>query len=200
MAARLQASLLAVVAVIAAAVATPASGANYTVGAPGGSWDLRTDLAAWASSIAFRPGDQLVFSYDASAHDVVEVTREGYRSCSAASPVSPALRTGSDAVRLGGNGWRYFICGEPGHCAAGMKLHVRVSDAECTRTMPPPAPPGAPSPGIRLCPGGPPTVIMTPGVISYGSRAAVAPGSSASSLTSLLVPMVSLLLVGLIIV
>jgi hypothetical protein len=73
MATRLQASLLAVVIVIiAAAVATPASSANYTVGAPGGSWDLRTDLAAWASSIAFRPGNQLVFSYDASAHDVVE--------------------------------------------------------------------------------------------------------------------------------
>ena len=68
-------------------------------------------IAAWASSTVFRPGDQLVFSYDVSAHDVVEVTREGDRSCSAASPVSPALRTGSDAVRLGSNGWRYFICG-----------------------------------------------------------------------------------------
>ncbi|RLM60608.1 chemocyanin-like [Panicum miliaceum] len=190
MAARLQASLLAVAVIAAAAAvfATPAPGANYTVGAPGGSWDLRTDLADWASSIDFRPGDQLVFSYDASAHDVVEVTREGYRSCSAASPVSAALRTGSDAVELGGNGWRYFICGVQGHCAAGMKLQVRVSDAECTWTMPPPAPPGAPS-GINLCPGGPPTVIMTPGVISHGSGAA--PVSSAS-LTSLLVTMVSL--------
>ena len=52
--------------------------------------------------------------------------------------------TGSDTVRLDGAGERYFICGAPGHCAAGMKLQVRVSDAECTRTMPPPGSPGAP--------------------------------------------------------
>ncbi|RLN03943.1 hypothetical protein C2845_PM13G02500 [Panicum miliaceum] len=64
MAARLQASLLAVavIAAAAAALTTPASGANYTVGAPGGSWDLQTDLADWASSIAFRPGDQLLLT------------------------------------------------------------------------------------------------------------------------------------------
>ncbi|KAG2576604.1 hypothetical protein PVAP13_6NG033800 [Panicum virgatum] len=159
-------------------------------GAPGGSWDLRTNLTAWASSIAFRPGDQLVFSYDASAHDVVEVTRDGYLSCSAQRPVSAARMTGTDTIRLDGAGERYFICGVPGHCAAGMKLQVRVSDAECTRTMPPPAPPGAPWLGIRLCPGSPP-----------------ADGHHdpwrhllRSSLTSLLVTMVSLLLVGLIIV
>jgi len=121
-------------------------------------------------------------------------------STSSWSAHQTSAHTGSDAVRLGGNGWRYFICGVPGHCAAGMKLQVRVSDAECTRTMPPPAPPGATAPGIRLGPGGPPKVIMTPGVISYGPGAAVAPGSSASSLISLLVTMVSLLLVGLIIV
>ena len=34
--------------------------------------------------------------------------------------------TGSDTVRLDGAGERYFICGAPGHCAAGMKLQVRV--------------------------------------------------------------------------
>jgi hypothetical protein len=68
MAARLQASLLGHRGGVGDA------GVNYTVGAPGGSWDLRTDLADWASSIAFRTGDRLVFSYDAAAHDVVEVT------------------------------------------------------------------------------------------------------------------------------
>ena len=202
---RVQASLLAIT-IIATAVAAAfgtVSGASYTVGEPGGSWDLRTNLTAWASTIAFHPDDQLVFKYDASAHDVVEVTQAGYRSCSAASPVSAALRTGSDAVRLDGGGGassrrstRYFICSVPGHCAAGMKLEVRVTDddAECTNRLPPPgpAPPGAPS-GITICSGGPPVVIMTPGVVSYGA----APRSSSAGLGSVLatvVMMVSLLL------
>ncbi|XP_034598948.1 basic blue protein [Setaria viridis] len=188
MVAILQASLLAVA---VAVLATAASGATYTVGGPGGSWDLQTNLTAWASSIDFRSGDELVFKYDASAHNVVEVSSDDYRSCSAASPRSDVLRTGSDVVQLGGVS-RYFICGVPGHCAAGMKLEV---DPGCTTTLPPPAPPGAPG-GITICSGGSgsPTVIMTPGVVSYGSGAA--PVSSAS-LSSVLTTMASLLLAGL---
>ena len=107
--ARAQASMIAVVAIIsvaaAASVLGTASGAtSYTVGEPGGSWDLQTNLTAWASTVDFHPGDQLVFKYDASAHDVVEVTQAGYTSCSAASPIAgpkssgPNVRTG-DAVR-----------------------------------------------------------------------------------------------------
>lgn len=208
-----QASSLLAIAIIATAAAAAAaafgtaSGATYTVGEPGGSWDLRTNLTAWASTIAFHPDDQLLFKYDASAHDVVEVTQAGYRSCSAASPVgSAALRTGNDAVRLDGGATRrrrYFICSTPGHCAAGMKLEVRVvtdDDAECTDKLPPPgpAPPGAPS-GITICSGGPPVVISTPGVVSYGA----APRSSSSAgLGTVLatVVMASLMLIGLAIV
>ncbi|CAO2164477.1 unnamed protein product [Urochloa humidicola] len=203
MMARLQASSLlavvaAAVAAVAAVLATPASGATYTVGEPGGSWDLKTDLTAWASSINFRAGDELVFKYDAAVHNVVEVDRDGYLSCSAASPVSAALRTGNDIVQLGGVSLtRYFICGVPGHCAAGMKLEVRAV-CSSTTALPPPAPPGTGAPGgITICSGGPSTVIMTPGVVSYGSGAA--PGSSAT-LNSVLVTMASLLLAGLIIV
>ncbi|XP_040382288.1 chemocyanin-like [Oryza brachyantha] len=189
-------SLLAAVAIMASAAS--AGGTSYTVGEPGGAWDLGTNLTAWASAVDgdLHPGDQLVFRYDASAHDVVEVTLAGYRSCSAAasSAVSAAaLRTGSDAVRLDGTGTRYFICSVPGHCGAGMKLRVRVvtDGAGCNSSLPSlaPAPPGAPAPAITICPGGPPTVIMTPGVISYSA----APRSS-DNLSSVLVAMASLLL------
>jgi hypothetical protein len=154
--ARVQASLLAVAVMVAAATA---SGASYTVGEPGGSWDQQTNLTAWASSIDFETGDQLgmsssslpvslkpirvqfhteqcmlfsrasaVFKYSAAAHDVVEVSRSGYRSCSAESPKA-TFRTGNDAVQLDGLRVRYFICGVPGHCAAGMKLEVSVRPA-----------------------------------------------------------------------
>jgi len=101
----------------------------------------------------------------------VEVTQEGHRSCGEPGLPRAAHRQRRRPARRQRVALLHLQV--PGHCAAGMKLQVRVSDAECTRTMPPPASPGAPSPGIRLCPGGPPTVIMTPGVISYGSGAGV---------------------------
>lgn len=36
-----------------------AASTNYTVGAPGGSWDLSTNYTKWASDITFYPGDNL---------------------------------------------------------------------------------------------------------------------------------------------
>ncbi|CAO2205695.1 unnamed protein product [Urochloa humidicola] len=202
MVARLQSFLLAVA--VAAALATPpASGATYTVGEPGGSWDLQTNLTSWASSIGFLAGDELVFRYDAAAHDVVEVDRDGYLSCSAASPVTAALRTGRDVVQLGGVSLtRYFICGVPGHCAAGMRLEVRAACSGGTTALPPPAAPGAGAPGgITICSGGPPTVITTPAVVSHGSGdSGAAPGFSATLGSVLITTMASLLLAGFIII
>ncbi|TVU43441.1 hypothetical protein EJB05_09914, partial [Eragrostis curvula] len=193
--ARVQASLLAVAIVAAAAAFMTASGASYTVGEPGGSWDLQTNLTAWASSIEFQSGDELVFKYSAATHDVVEVDRSGYRSCSAASPVSK-FQTGDDTVQLGGVGVRYFICGVPGHCAAGMKLEVRTTPRKplCNSPPPPAGTTNAP-PGLNGTPGGicvgdgdSPTVIISP---SYTSGS-VAPGSS-GSVSSVLVIMLLLL-------
>jgi hypothetical protein len=108
-----------------------------------------------------------VFKYSAAAHDVVEVSRSGYRSCSAESPKA-TFRTGNDAVQLDGVRVRYFICAVPGHCAAGMKLEVRVRPAGCDR------PPvinngtsvsnGKGTHGGSICVGGgsPPIVNITP--------------------------------------
>uniref|UniRef100_A0A0D3GW65 Phytocyanin domain-containing protein n=1 Tax=Oryza barthii TaxID=65489 RepID=A0A0D3GW65_9ORYZ len=151
-------ALLAVVVVAAAAFST-ASGASYGVGKPNGGWDLQTNYTSWASSITFRLDDKLVFKYSAAAHDVVEVTKDGYLSCSASSPIA-VHRTGEDAVELGRLGRRYFICGVPGHCDAGMKLEVRTL---CS--IPSPPPPGSDGDGNG-----------TPGS---------APGSSGSATTAL---------------
>ncbi|TVU43432.1 hypothetical protein EJB05_09905 [Eragrostis curvula] len=129
-----------ILAVAMAAVLGTAHGASYTVGAPAGSWDLRTNYANWASSITFRAGDQLVFKYTRGAHDVLEVSKADYDSCSGSSPIA-SFQTGDDTVPLRAAGTRYFICGVPGHCAAGMKLAVKVEAG--TSTGPNPA---APSP------------------------------------------------------
>ncbi|CAO2205694.1 unnamed protein product [Urochloa humidicola] len=156
MAIRTRALLLAAVAM--AAVIGAARGASYTVGAPAGSWDLRTNYTSWASGggVVFRSGDQLVFKYPRAAHNVVEVSRADYDSCSGSSPIN-TFATGDDAVLLPAGGvTRYFICGVPGHCYAGMKLAVKV-EAAAAASPPNSARPPMATPGSRA-----PTAAMPP--------------------------------------
>ncbi|GJN39723.1 hypothetical protein PR202_gb28859 [Eleusine coracana subsp. coracana] len=137
------------VAVAVAAVLGTAHGASYIVGAPAGSWDLRTNYINWVSSINFRAGDELVFKYSPSAQDVLEVSKADYDSCTASSPIA-SFKTGDDTVALPAGGvTRYFICGVPGHCTAGMKLAVRVEAAASTvpRAAAPSSPPMTPRAG-----------------------------------------------------
>ncbi|XP_039771228.1 uclacyanin 1-like [Panicum virgatum] len=77
--------------------------------------------------------------------------------------------TGSDTVRLDG-GERYFICGAPGHCAAGMKLQVRSSaagDAGCARTSPPRG-------ALHDCYGSPPPNTTSPLALDLDAPATMA--------------------------
>ncbi|XP_066351204.1 chemocyanin-like [Miscanthus floridulus] len=161
-----RALLVVAVAVLAAAALGTAHGASYTVGAPAGSWDLRTNYTLWESGVTFRAGDQLVFKYPRAAHNVLEVSRADHDACSSASPLN-AFSTGDDVVPLPAGGvTRYFICGLPGHCDNGMKLAVRVqaADAPGTAAAPSPVATGA-APGAALPPmsaAGAPTVAMPP--------------------------------------
>uniref|UniRef100_A0A0E0LR18 Phytocyanin domain-containing protein n=1 Tax=Oryza punctata TaxID=4537 RepID=A0A0E0LR18_ORYPU len=169
---------LLVVAMATAVLATSAMGATtYTVGAPAGSWDTRTNYAQWVSAVTFRAGDQLVFKYSPAAHDVVEVTKAGYDACSTSSPVA-TFNSGDDTVPLTAVGTRYFICGFPGHCAAGMKVAVKVEAAAAA------APGGsstAPSPTMTPRAGTPPAAMAPGGAMPpvNGGRP-VTPSSSAS--------------------
>ncbi|TVU43442.1 hypothetical protein EJB05_09915 [Eragrostis curvula] len=157
------------VAVAAAAVLGTAHGASYTVGAPAGSWDLRTNYANWASSITFRAGDQLVFKYASGAHDVLEVSKADYDSCSGSSPIA-SFQTGDDTVSLPAAGTRYFICGVPGHCAAGMKLAVKVEAA--TSSAPNPAAP-SPMPMAKAPRAAGPSAAIPPSSTSGASAGSV---------------------------
>ena len=71
----------------------------------------------------------------APSHDVTEVDKKDYDSCSAANPIK-SYTGGSAAVKLTAPGKRYFICSVPGHCAAGMKLEVTVAAAAVTAPAP----------------------------------------------------------------
>ncbi|KAF8675209.1 hypothetical protein HU200_047876 [Digitaria exilis] len=111
------ARLIVLAAVMAASILGTASAATYNVGEPGGSWDLSTNYANWAASKRFHPGDQLVFKYSPQAHDVLEVSKVAYDSCSTGSPLA-THNSGNDAIALTSPGTRYFICGFTGHCDA----------------------------------------------------------------------------------
>uniref|UniRef100_M8AN90 Mavicyanin n=1 Tax=Aegilops tauschii TaxID=37682 RepID=M8AN90_AEGTA len=108
-------------------------GASHTVGAPAGSWDLQTNYTLWASRTRFTTGDELQFQYSTTVHNVVEVRKAGYDSCNSSNPIATFL-TGNDVVPLAAIGTRYFICGVPGHCVAGMKVQVNVK-SKAVRTV-----------------------------------------------------------------
>ncbi|XP_039814769.1 uclacyanin 1-like [Panicum virgatum] len=173
---------LLVLTVAVAAVLGTAHGASYTVGAPAGSWDLRTNYTSWASGINFRAGDQLVFKYSPAAHDVLEVSKADHDSCTASRPLA-TFTTGDDTVPLPAGGvTRYFICGVPGHCAGGMKLAVRVEAASAPApvAMPPRAarpPTASPSPAPMAVPprAGRPPAAAPPAPAPLGMAPAVPP-------------------------
>uniref|UniRef100_A0ACD5YQJ0 Uncharacterized protein n=1 Tax=Avena sativa TaxID=4498 RepID=A0ACD5YQJ0_AVESA len=135
MAAAMKITLLAVAAM---ALLSTASAVTYDVGAPSGEWDLNTDYGSWVSDKKFVPGDSIVFKYTPPQHDVLEVSKADYDSCSAASPIT-TLKTGNDVVALPATGTRYFICGFTGHCAAGMKVTIDVGSAGSSPSSPAPA-------------------------------------------------------------
>ncbi|CAM0949497.1 unnamed protein product [Alopecurus aequalis] len=130
--------VLLVTAMIAAVLGT-AFGSSYTVGAPRGSWDLQTNYGQWTSNTKFRTGDQLLFRYSRAVHNVVEVNKADYDACSASSPIA-SFQTGNDVIPLTGAGSRYFICGVPGHCDNGMKVHINVEEAAPSGSTAAPSP------------------------------------------------------------
>jgi hypothetical protein len=112
-----------------------------------------------------------VFKYARGAHDVLEVSKADYDSCSGSRPLA-TFQTGDGTVPLlAGGVTRYFICGVPGHCAGGMKLAVRVEAAGPNAAAPTPVPvamaPRAAGPSVALPP-------SSTSVASAGSVASLA--------------------------
>ncbi|VAH38471.1 unnamed protein product [Triticum turgidum subsp. durum] len=128
-------------AMAAMAVLSTASAATYNVGEPGGAWDLSTNYGTWASSRNFQTNDQIVFKYSPQAHDVLEVSKADYDSCSTANPIT-TFNSGNDVVTFTATGTRYFICGFPGHCAGGMKVKIDVMPGSSSKS---PVPANGPS-------------------------------------------------------
>ena len=119
-----------------------------------------------------------VFNYAAS-HDVVEVSKAGYDACSPSTPLA-SHTDGKTTIKLTTAGKRYFICGVPGHCTAGMKLVVNVVAASTKpggerSVAPAPAPEGSSTNGQLPNESSPTGAPGTPsGAASIGAKAAVA--------------------------
>ncbi|XVF32579.1 hypothetical protein REPUB_Repub17cG0094200 [Reevesia pubescens] len=95
--------------------------AGWTI--PAGSL---VDYRKWATTRNFHVGDVAVFNYNKELHNVVRVTHQNFKSCNATSPIS-VYSSGSDTIELTRPGHFYFICGLPGHCLSGQKVHIQVT-------------------------------------------------------------------------
>ena len=96
--------------------------AQYIVGGNRG-WALPINHS-WMSSVRFKSGDVLVFTYKRGVHDVARVSPREYRACRAGAGAE-RYSSGNDKVTLR-KGVNYFLCSIPGHCSSGMKFTVNA--------------------------------------------------------------------------
>ncbi|KAL9246271.1 hypothetical protein vseg_019827 [Gypsophila vaccaria] len=96
-------------------------------------WTLGKDYSAYSTQ-SFTPGDSLVFNYDSSVHNVLEVSKNDYDNCNTKNAFQ-TFSDGKTSITLK-QGAMYFICGTPGHCAAGMKLQVNVAASSTSAPTP----------------------------------------------------------------
>ncbi|CAD6217541.1 unnamed protein product [Miscanthus lutarioriparius] len=166
----------AVAALVVVVWAGVASAAVYEVGDKTG-WTImgNPDYAAWASSKKFHLGDTVVFTYNKQFHDVLAVSEADYKNCNASKPTA-TWSTGNDSVVLNTTGHHYFLCGFPGHCAAGQKVDIRVASSSAAPSESPSAAPSpTPSGGTTAAPS--PHPNAAPKALSASSVAATVAAS-----------------------
>ncbi|RWV99778.1 hypothetical protein GW17_00037299 [Ensete ventricosum] len=131
------------VALLLVAGAGPVEGAVYKVGDSLG-WTIMgsPNYTAWALSKNFHVGDTIVFEYNKSFHNVLEVSKAEYNACNASSPIA-TYATGNDSITIKTKGHHYFLCGFPGHCTIGQKVDIYIpkSSSAAPSTSPAASPP-----------------------------------------------------------
>ncbi|KAJ7951902.1 cucumber peeling cupredoxin-like [Quillaja saponaria] len=101
----------------------------------------------WAASQKFMVGDILAFNFSTNRHDVLQVPKESYDSCSSANPIGNTITNGPANITLTTAGNNYYICTFSQHCQLGQKLSITVSASPGasppSSTTPTPSPPPA---------------------------------------------------------
>ncbi|XP_057503888.1 umecyanin-like [Actinidia eriantha] len=134
----------------------------------------------WASSKTFLVGDTLIFNFATNAHDVVQVPKASFDTCSDDNEIGNPITTGPANVTLTSAGDHYYICTFGTHCQAGQKLAITVS-ATPGAAAPPTSPttpstpttPATPSPTSSTAPEACPPEAPTPK--AYGPTATSRP-------------------------
>ncbi|KAM6554381.1 hypothetical protein CsatB_015143 [Cannabis sativa] len=98
------------------------SATKYVVGSSTGGWTFGAGCNWPSNGKLFKANDTLVFKYEAGHHNVVRVTKAGYRNCTAGVGAK-VYSSGNDQIKLV-KGKNYFICTFPNHCTFGVRLNV----------------------------------------------------------------------------
>ncbi|CAJ2672786.1 unnamed protein product [Trifolium pratense] len=107
---------------------------DYVVGDEKG-WTVDFNYTQWAQDKVFRVGDNLVFNYDSSKHNVFKVNGTLFKSCTF-PPQNEALTTGKDVIALKTDGNKWYVCGKANHCAARqMKLVINVAPSSSAHSI-----------------------------------------------------------------
>ncbi|XP_062008205.1 umecyanin-like [Rosa rugosa] len=133
------------------------------------------EYVTWASGQKFLVGDVLTFNFATNTHDVVEVPKASFDSCSSSNPIGSTITTGPANVTLTSAGDHYYICTFGRHCQSGQKLAITVSASATS----PGASPSAPTPVSPT----PPTPTTTPTTPSPTSNAPCPPVQAPSPST-----------------
>ncbi|KAI9107310.1 hypothetical protein K1719_021698 [Acacia pycnantha] len=116
-------SLLAIFMVLQ--LSSMAMATDHVVGGDSG-WTVNYNYSNWANNITFVVGDNLVFKYDNTEHNVFIVNATMFQNCIVPGENQP-LRSGNDVIPLDSPGKKWYICGVSDHCEdLGMKLTLNV--------------------------------------------------------------------------
>ncbi|CAL0325950.1 unnamed protein product [Lupinus luteus] len=105
-------------------------------------WTVPEDTSAyqtWASSNNFALGDILSFNFETNRHDVAEVAKGSYESCTSNNSIGSIITIGPTNITLNREGEHFYICTIGQHCNAGQKLAINVSATPSTGALPPSA-------------------------------------------------------------
>ncbi|GLT88705.1 hypothetical protein SLE2022_067190 [Rubroshorea leprosula] len=122
-------------------ISPTSAGKQYLVGDT--AWSIPsspTYYSNWSSSILLFVGDSLLFKFESEFHNVMQVTRLDYESCTTKNPIN-ALISGPAIVSLMEPGVFYFICNVSNYCDLGQKVCITVHKQSASTTLSP-----APSP------------------------------------------------------
>ncbi|KAH7301349.1 hypothetical protein KP509_23G021400 [Ceratopteris richardii] len=99
-------------------------GVTWKVGDSAG-WGLGVDYTQWVQLKVFEVGDFLLFTYNSSREDLLEVQPTYYATCTTIDPIA-SHTDGNTTILLSNSTSRYFISSIPGHCVAGVALEIQV--------------------------------------------------------------------------